>query len=153
MLNSAHKFFSENVMIIPLNIPFSMAMGYYVDGTKGMLGIGVLSVGDLILKYNNLDSYYLSFSSVGYITGQKMAHNLISHYKCYKDKTHKDVVTKDKIEILDHLLPVSISAMGVIAAYAMNKIEHIIIDYINDNNDATALVTKQNDVAEILEVI
>jgi hypothetical protein len=152
MLNSMHKFFSENVMIIPFNIPFSMAMGYYVDGTKGMIGMAGLSIGDLVLKYNNLDSYYLSFSSVGYVTGQKLAQNLIMHYKCY-NKKEKGEATHDKIEILDHLLPVSISAMGVIAAYAMNKIEHTVVDYINDNNDDNALVTKENDVAEILEVI
>ena|ERR1044071_1311428 len=152
MLTSMHKFFSENVMTVPFNVPFSMAMGYYVDGTRGMLGMTVLSSSDLILKYSGLDSYYLSFSSLGYLTGQKIAHNLISHYKCYNKKEKGEVISHDKIEVLAHLLPLGISAMGIIAAYAMNKIEHTIVDYINDNNNDNALIVKENDIAEILEV-
>lgn len=152
MLSSIHKYFSQNVITIPLNIPVSMAIGYYIDGTKGAVGMATLSVADLVLKYNEYDSYYLSCSSIGHLAGKKIATNLISHYKGL-NAGHKDCTPAgDKIEVLDHLLPMGMSAIGIIAAYALNKIEQEIVDYIYDDNKGICLINNEELLVENLEV-
>ena len=142
------NFLSHKVIHIPLNIPLSTMAGYYVAGIKGALLATSLSIIDLSFKYCEYGSYYLSFTSIGGMVGEKMANQFIKQYGiCNVDPQ----CTNNFIEInsLKEVLPAGMSAIGIIAAYLFNYIEDNIVDYIHDNT----LVSPIDEINQPLEVL
>ncbi len=131
------KFISHDVINIPLSIPLSATIGYNICGIKCAGIATATSILDLAAKYSTYsDSYYLTFSSMGALFGKNMALAIIKNYKVVltpdvQEKT--DVIDTHlifsancyNIELLEYLLPISISSIGIVGANIMNKVENL----------------------------
>jgi hypothetical protein len=139
-LNSLKNFLTKAVFSIPVSVPFSGIVGYNVCGAKCAAIATSTNMADLALKYFNImDSYYLTYSSIGVIFGHKLGTQWVHNYKaastapaeCETLKVESSL-SVIKIGYLDKVLSVSMGATGMIVGNLLHKIENTVVDYFKD---------------------